>query len=560
VRAPRDIPVAVTAAAVAWLLCLTAPAGEREEPNAVIRSLYGRRMEEVQRTGSTADDAALGKDLLAAAREAGAAPDLQAALCVKACELARRHPDGWATAAAAMEFLAESSPRRRAEAMGVLADLHRAAYARGSPAQRREAGEKLIELLGSLAEARRGERRYAEAARLAREAYSVAIVLNSPAREAASALLKQCDFLAAAAARADALRRHMQADPNSAAKSRNDLVILLVAELDDANAAAALLTADVDEAARTYVPMAATNPSGLAPAVLPELGAWYRSLAEKAPEWAKVACLRRARGYYELFLSGKAAATDEPARLKVSLALEELNRDLAQRGADPLLGRLLKSAAAVLAFERDDYFRRGTGVFLRDLSGKGNHAGVHGVKLAPGRAGQAGLFEAGAFLDLGSSSSLQITGDQTIAMWLCPTALGARRNPYNKAYGGEGTWTLEPPGLINYYHGTAGGNASPYNSFGTGKNLPAGHWTHVVLVRDLKHRKLRWYLNGVRAAEAAAPYAKAGASSAHLLIGKGYAGQYVGGIDEFVLLAEALSDRDVAALYRAGRAGRSLGH
>ena len=41
-------------------------------------------------------------------------------------------------------------------------------------------------------------------------------------------------------------------------------------------------------------------------------------------------------------------------------------------------------------------------------------------------------------------------------MWLRPTQLGVRRNPWNKAYGGEGTWTLEPTGDVNGYYGVAG--------------------------------------------------------------------------------------------------------
>ncbi|MCA9638829.1 MAG: putative metal-binding motif-containing protein, partial [Myxococcales bacterium] len=49
-----------------------------------------------------------------------------------------------------------------------------------------------------------------------------------------------------------------------------------------------------------------------------------------------------------------------------------------------------------------------------------------------------GLDGAAAF---GNPGALQITGDLTIEMWLKPTAFGVRRNPINKAYGGEYTIT-----------------------------------------------------------------------------------------------------------------------
>lgn len=60
-------------------------------------------------------------------------------------------------------------------------------------------------------------------------------------------------------------------------------------------------------------------------------------------------------------------------------------------------------------------------------------------------------------VSVANSTSLQVTGDQTIVMWLKPLQLGARRNPIAKAYGGEGTITFEPGNTLNYYWGTGGG-------------------------------------------------------------------------------------------------------
>ncbi|PCH93232.1 MAG: hypothetical protein COB85_07400, partial [Bacteroidetes bacterium] len=55
-------------------------------------------------------------------------------------------------------------------------------------------------------------------------------------------------------------------------------------------------------------------------------------------------------------------------------------------------------------------------------------------------------------IPLGTPAELQITGDLTIEMWVMPSNFSARRNPYAKAYGGEGTITQETNGILNFYY------------------------------------------------------------------------------------------------------------
>src|SRR3989344_6061027 len=68
------------------------------------------------------------------------------------------------------------------------------------------------------------------------------------------------------------------------------------------------------------------------------------------------------------------------------------------------------------------------------------------------------------YLDAGNTASLQVIGNQTIMMWVYPTDYGVRRNPWGKAYGGEGTMTHEMSGGLNYYWGVGGGNNGTYQS------------------------------------------------------------------------------------------------
>lgn len=147
------------------------------------------------------------------------------------------------------------------------------------------------------------------------------------------------------------------------------------------------------------------------------------------------------------------------------------------------------------------------------------------------------------------SDSPNITGDQTIAMWLYPTSFVTRMNPWNKAYGGEGTITHETSGSLNYYWGTNGGNGTPYQSLGSSFSTPVNQWTHVAIVRDITNGKLKWYVNGVFSNETSTSYTAAALTTSPLIIGDGYTSTYRGKIDDVREYGSALNDAEIKALY-----------
>ena len=152
-------------------------------------------------------------------------------------------------------------------------------------------------------------------------------------------------------------------------------------------------------------------------------------------------------------------------------------------------------------------------------------------------------------INLGNPALLQITGDMSISMWLKPANFSARRNPYAKAYAGEGTITQETSGLLNFYYGTGGGNNSPYQVFGTTTSLTLNTWNHIVIVRDLTSMQLYWYVNGTLDNQTAATYATVVASSLNATIGSGYVSNYAGDIDDVKIYNCAISASDVTTLY-----------
>lgn len=198
------------------------------------------------------------------------------------------------------------------------------------------------------------------------------------------------------------------------------------------------------------------------------------------------------------------------------------------------------------AFDRDTDRR------IDDRSRERNHGAADGTVWTPeGRRGGGMHFDGNASILVKNDESLQQTGDLTIGMWLKPDRLDARRNPLYKSYGAEMALTLEPDGLVNYYYGTAGRDAHPYQPMPADIELEAGSWTHLCLVRDLGNRRLVWYVNGRKTAEADAEFEKAATSDKPLVLGRGYVEPFIGTLDEVMIFGKALSGREVQWMYRS---------
>ena len=186
----------------------------------------------------------------------------------------------------------------------------------------------------------------------------------------------------------------------------------------------------------------------------------------------------------------------------------------------------------------------------RDSAGRHHGRVVGAVKYVKGVVGQAFKLDgASAYIHIGNSAALQITGNQTIAMWLNPGRLGVRQNPLDKAFGGELAITIEPGGKLSYYYGITGQAAHPNDAMPAVRPcLKVDRWTHIAVVRDFKARKLRCYINGVLKRESVPKFTVAKASSSPLYIGKGYTHNYRGLIDEVCIWNRALDAAEIGAV------------
>ncbi|MGY4884089.1 MAG: LamG-like jellyroll fold domain-containing protein, partial [Nanobdellota archaeon] len=176
-----------------------------------------------------------------------------------------------------------------------------------------------------------------------------------------------------------------------------------------------------------------------------------------------------------------------------------------------------------------------------------------GATFTSGKFGQALTgFTSSAHVDVSPSLDFA-SNNMTISFWMYVRngAVPNRQNPLTKAYGGDGTFTVEPNGDINFYWGSYGGDGGSYTSHTSDFSYTNGTWEHWVMVRDRTGRTTQWYKNGV----AGTPQSYTSTydplhSTNDLQIGYGYTGNSINGsMDEVLIFNRTLSSNEIKALY-----------
>lgn len=124
-----------------------------------------------------------------------------------------------------------------------------------------------------------------------------------------------------------------------------------------------------------------------------------------------------------------------------------------------------------------------------------------------------------------NSSSLNFSEAQTIMIVMRHTYTVGRKNPWDQAYGGYGTWTHEQGVNINYFFGDNGGNNVPYSNI-TSTTTSTGVWNVMCTTRDTSQCK--WYKNGTLTGTVSNIYGGVPYTTTSITIGNGYAGYWEG--------------------------------
>ena len=324
-------------ASVAGLvLMLTVGVATAESPEGTFKSLFGDQVRKVAATRTSADDVQLASDIIMTAKTNELPVALQAIMYNKAFELASKSPAGRAVAINAMERLAHAVPEREIECRQKILELFRRRLLSAKTlSQRRSAAVPYTGALMRLADLLAKKGKLDSAVTYARKAQAVALRYKF---SNAAEIRMQCSRLVLRrdiGKKRELFEKKLKADPADEA-SRKKLIELHIIDRDDPAAAAKLLNADSDEMLRMYVALAQKPVDKLETAALVELGQWYAKFAEGAAVASKAAMLRRTERYYIRFLD--VFTEKNTKRLKVSIALASVRRELAKLGQSPGAG------------------------------------------------------------------------------------------------------------------------------------------------------------------------------------------------------------------------------
>lgn len=504
----------------------------------------------VRKSDSRAEAAA---KILTTARSMKATPAIQIRLCEIAYEQGMKTPAGYVAAIAALELLETISPTRARSWRDRRLDAYRLLYYRSKGEARVENGRKYLSLLRARARASGKGDNWDAAARFYSQAYQVARSLKMPVKSMLFDRMRQANSFKMLHNRVGVLVKALAANPADVS-ARRQLVMTYLVDLDRPAEAAKYVNDTIDAELRTNVTMAGKDASVLADADLLALGAWYQSLSGKATmKYAKIQMLLRAHDNLGMYLEVYPKA--DARRLRTKALLRQVDAELERLGYEPVVAPSLPAGAVVfLTFEDHTLVPTAEGlVYVLDASSHKRCGVAVGGKVAPRGDGKAMVFDGRSYVDLGNPAELQLTGDMTVCMWINPANLSARQNPFNKCYGGEGTWTLEPGGTINMFYGSSGRDTDPYAAYNMSKPLKPGRWSHVAAVRDMKSRTVTWYKDGVAVSSGRAQHTPR-ASGQKVLIGKGYVRNFQGMLDDVGIFNRALPVADIRGLAGVGEA------
>lgn len=189
----------------------------------------------------------------------------------------------------------------------------------------------------------------------------------------------------------------------------------------------------------------------------------------------------------------------------------------------------------------------GSGSTWYDLSGNNNHCQWN---VFPAFSSNYFTFTGTEYGTVTNNESLDFSSEQTVMMVLRHTYTSGRKNPWNQAYGGYGTWTHEGGSYLTSYFGDGGGNLTPYLGDGSA-STPRDVWNIVAYTRNTSQG--RWYINQVGETPVNHSYGTLTTTAANILIGRGYAGYWLGDMTFVAAYTKALSETEIKKNYAALR-------
>jgi hypothetical protein len=282
----------------------------------------------VQLTKGARTDAERASRLLDGAKLLADQPAVMVALLEKAVEFgmkAAASPAGADAALGALGLLRRKAPDRKDLWGEKHLEVLRLRYRYAPRAAKAAAGNVYLAELLRRADAAEQACRWPETAAALGQAYPIAGAIQSPLKKLIAFRRARARHYETVVGQVEQARKVLAAA--AGAPARLKLVQLLVAELQDPAEAEKLLTADLDEAWRTYVPLLAKGPETAAPTAAAELGRWLmKVVTPMTSKYSRIAALQTALRCYERAAQAPGAA--QTSLLSRRLAVGKIEKEL----------------------------------------------------------------------------------------------------------------------------------------------------------------------------------------------------------------------------------------
>jgi hypothetical protein len=190
----------------------------------------------------------------------------------------------------------------------------------------------------------------------------------------------------------------------------------------------------------------------------------------------------------------------------------------------------------------------GSGSTWYDLSGNSNNATLYNSPTFSG--GIVSWNGTSQYAEISANeTSLSFKTEQTVIIWMRHNIQSGRRNPWDQAYGGYGTWTHEQGLYIHYYYGSAGSNTTPYTAVRSA-TVTRNEWTMMAVTRNSS--VVNWYENGTQSSSTSTAYTSP-LTTNNIRISRGYAGYWEGDMLQVLAYTRALSASEILVNYEATR-------
>jgi hypothetical protein len=178
-----------------------------------------------------------------------------------------------------------------------------------------------------------------------------------------------------------------------------------------------------------------------------------------------------------------------------------------------------------------------------DVSGRVNNATMYSLPSFSTSTGYFGFNGTSNYGTVINNASLNFASAQTLIMVLRHSYTSGRRNPWDQAYGGYGTWTHEQGENISWFFGNSGANSDPYVGLGS-TSTPRNVWNIMATTRSTS--TATWYWNGSATGQWSNPYGTLANTAANITIGNGYAGHWQGDMSRVMAYTRELSAAEIA--------------